>query len=98
MPVATRHAPIAATLLLILGTSLGSLPAQAAEKAVPAEHNPPGDIPDTQVFITYHGPGFAVEVPGRLVAPRHGHRGRVFFNDKYNIIEVMVAHATLRRL
>ena len=41
-----------------------SSPAYAAEKAVPAEKNPPGDIPDTQVFINYDSPqGFKMKVP-----------------------------------
>lgn len=36
----------------------------AAEKVVPAEKNPPGDIPDTQVFIDYVSPqGFTMKVP-----------------------------------
>lgn len=42
----------------------GVIPAFAAEKAVPAEKNPPGDIPDTQVFIDYASPeGFTLKVP-----------------------------------
>jgi hypothetical protein len=36
----------------------------AAEKAVQAEKNPPGDIPDSQVFIDYSSPeGFVLKVP-----------------------------------
>ncbi len=42
----------------------GSLPASAAEKPVQQEKNPPGDIPDTQVFIDYTSPeGFTLKVP-----------------------------------
>jgi len=42
----------------------GAIAASAAEKAVPAEKNPPGDIPDTQVFIDYTSPeGFTMKVP-----------------------------------
>lgn len=39
--------------------------ASAAEKPVAAEKNPPGDIPDTQVFIDYVSPkdGFSLKVP-----------------------------------
>jgi hypothetical protein len=41
-----------------------SSPALAAEKSVPVENNPPGDIPDTQVFIDYLSPlGFTMKVP-----------------------------------
>jgi hypothetical protein len=43
---------------------LGILPASAAEKPVQQEKNPPGDIPDTQVFIDYTSPeGFTLKVP-----------------------------------
>jgi hypothetical protein len=38
--------------------------ALAAETAVPAEKNPPGDIPDSQVFITYESKdGYSLQVP-----------------------------------
>ncbi len=48
--------------LLVAG--LGSRPVLAAEVAVQPEKNPPGDIPDTQVFIDYMSPGgFALKVP-----------------------------------
>lgn len=47
-----------------LAPGFASLPAVAAETAVPAEKNPPGDIPDTQVFIDYASPqGFTMKVP-----------------------------------
>ena len=43
---------------------LGTAVALAAEKAVPAEKNPPGDIPDSQVFVDYVSPqGFTLKVP-----------------------------------
>ncbi|TPK59982.1 hypothetical protein FJ546_19915 [Mesorhizobium sp. B2-4-19] len=43
---------------------LGVLPASAAEKPVQPEKNPPGDIPDSQVFIDYTSPqGFTLKVP-----------------------------------
>ncbi|MGJ4859668.1 hypothetical protein ACN6KF_005703 [Labrys sp. La1] len=53
----------------ISGLAMASLalPASAAfsaEKPAPAEKNPPGDIPDTQVFIDYVSPaGFTLKVP-----------------------------------
>ena len=37
--------------------------ADAAEQAVAPERNPPGDISDSQVFISYAGPGFSMQVP-----------------------------------
>lgn len=43
---------------------VNAVPGLAAEKAVPEEKNPPGDIPDTQVFIDYASPeGFTLKVP-----------------------------------
>src|SRR4029079_2092070 len=52
--------PCLVTVLSLAGTS----PAFSAEKAVPAEKNPPGDIPDSQVFIDYASPqGFTMKVP-----------------------------------
>lgn len=38
-------------------------PARAAEILVAPEQNPPGDIPDSQVFITYSGAGFSLRFP-----------------------------------
>jgi hypothetical protein len=39
-------------------------PAFAVEKAVAPETNPPGDIPDTQVFVTFSSKsGFSMKVP-----------------------------------
>jgi hypothetical protein len=53
----------AACLGFVLPFATGSQ-ALSAEKAVQAEKNPPGDIPDTQVFIDYaSSQGFAMKVP-----------------------------------
>ena len=52
--------PLAVSLSLFAAVDL----ARAAEKAAPAERNPPGDIPDTQVFIDFSSPaGFLLKVP-----------------------------------
>jgi hypothetical protein len=55
---------------LLVSLSLASAPfvvggpAMAAEKAVRAEKNPPGDIPDSQVFIRYDSKdGYSLQVP-----------------------------------
>lgn len=37
--------------------------AAQAETAVAPEKNPPGDIPDSQVFIAYVGSSYALKVP-----------------------------------
>ncbi len=59
----------------------GALPASAAEKAVPAETNPPGDIPDSQVFIDYASPqGFTMKVPEGWA--RSDHANNASFVDK----------------
>jgi hypothetical protein len=68
----------------------GPLFADAAEKPVAAEHNPPGDIPDTQVFVSFESPlGFTVKVPEGWA--RADEAKSVRFSDKYNIIEIVVA-------
>ena len=62
------------TLILLLAASVSAaLPASvmaqqaplpAAEQPLKPEKNPPGDIPDNQVFIDYSSPlGFALKVP-----------------------------------
>ena len=50
------------------------------------ETNPPGDIPDTQVFVTYQGQGFSVQVPEGWA--RTGSGSAVAFTDKYNSITI----------
>ena len=80
------------TMALLLAASSVGFPvvAMATEQAVRPEKNPPGDIPDDQVFITYSSPeGFSLKVPegwSRTDLP-HGAR----FSDKYNTIQVTVA-------
>jgi hypothetical protein len=51
----TRVLIIAAATASLVGFAPASLYAQASstDKPVPAEKNPPGDIPDNQVFIEY---------------------------------------------
>lgn len=83
---------IAATMASLVGFAPASLFAQAssAEKPVAAEKNPPGDIPDNQVFIGYHSPlGFNIRVPEGW-ARREASDG-VTFSDKYNTIALAVS-------
>jgi hypothetical protein len=78
------------TLLLALGVA-GTLDpgAIAQEKAVAPEKNPPGDIPDSQVFVTYRSPlGFSLKVPEGWA--RKDQNGAVSFADKYGEIAVSV--------
>ncbi|MGX8011126.1 hypothetical protein ACVDG8_020265 [Mesorhizobium sp. ORM8.1] len=70
----------------------GIVPASAAEKAVPAEKNPPGDIPDTQVFIDYASPeGFTMKVPEGWA--RSDRADGASFIDKLDGVVVSVAKA-----
>lgn len=61
-----------------------------AEKPVAAEKNPPGDIPDNQVFVTYKSAsaGYQLEVPEGWA--RQTNADNVKFTDKLNTEEVTV--------
>jgi hypothetical protein len=60
-------------------------PLPTSEQPVKPEKNPQGDIPDNQVFITYHSPlGFSIKVPEGW-ARRDAGDGATF-NDKYNTV------------
>jgi hypothetical protein len=70
-----------------------SSPAFSAEKAVPAEKNPPGDIADTQVFIDYASPlGFTMKVPEGWA--RSDHADGASFVDKLDGVIVSVSKIT----
>jgi hypothetical protein len=69
-----------------------ALPASAQEKLVAPEKNPPGDIPDNQVFVKFVSPlGFSLKVPEGW--SRTEVDGGVRFFDKYDVIEAIVAQA-----
>jgi hypothetical protein len=73
-----------------LGAFSTAAPVLAQETAVAPEKNPPGDIPDNQVFITYKSPqGFSLQVPEGWA--RKEHPAGVSFEDKYGLIEVVVS-------
>ncbi|MDE2276167.1 MAG: hypothetical protein KGK09_07715 [Burkholderiales bacterium] len=64
-------------------------PAGSAMQPLPVEQNPPGDIPDSQVFVEYRSPqGVSLKVPEGW-ARRDG-AGAVRFADKYNAVELEV--------
>jgi hypothetical protein len=83
------------TLLLVVGLS-AALPsltvaqqklAAADEQALKPERNPPGDIPDNQVFIDYVSPlGFSLKVPEGWARQDLGDGAS--FADKYGRITV----------
>ncbi|MGF6776215.1 hypothetical protein [Paraburkholderia sp. GAS334] len=61
-------------------------------QAATPEKSPPGDIPDSQIFVTYRSPaGFSLQVPEGW-ARKERHDGARFV-DKYNIVEISVAPA-----
>jgi hypothetical protein len=67
---------------------------QAAEAPVKPERNPPGDIPDNQVFITYASPlGFALKVPEGWA--RSDKPDGAVFADKYGRIEASLSKGAL---
>ena len=83
---------IAVAAASLVGFAPASLFAQAstAEKPVAPEKNPPGDIPDNQVFIEYRSPlGFKIKVPEGW-ARRESSDG-VTFIDKYNTIALLTS-------
>jgi hypothetical protein len=64
------------------------------EKPVAPEKNPPGDIPDTQVFITYHSADgqYQLEVPEGWARSTQG--TDVSFVDKLDGVKVTVTQAS----
>ena len=81
---------IAMTLIALVGNfPLANMAlAAAAEAPVAAEVSPPGDIPDSQAFITFKSTmGFSIKVPEGW-SHKDGKDGAVF-NDKYNHISLM---------
>jgi hypothetical protein len=57
------------------------------------EFNPPGDIPDTQVFVTYRYPGSRVQVRVPEGWARSTQQGTTSFTDHYNSIALQVVRA-----
>lgn len=91
-----KNAVLAASLALGLGAAtLAPIvpgPAVARETAVAPEKNPPGDIPDNQVFVHYKSPlGFSIKVPEGWSRAERSDGAR--FSDKYNIIDLAVSKA-----
>jgi hypothetical protein len=65
----------------------------AAEKPVAPEKNPPGDIPDTQVFVKYASSqgGYEIEFPEGWARTTRG--SNVIFIDKFDGLSVTVTNA-----
>jgi hypothetical protein len=78
---------LAAIAMPLRGVLAGQLP-------VVPEKNPPGDIPDNQVFITYTSPlGFSLKVPEGWA--RSDRPDGVVFADKYGRIEAGLTEGEL---
>ena len=83
---------VAAAAALALGSAVLPEPGLTAERPVPAEKNPPGDIPDTQVFIDYASPeGFTMKVPEGWA--RTDRPDGASFVDKLDGVVLTVANA-----
>jgi hypothetical protein len=88
----TRFVLVFAALAVVLLATNFTPPLEAAENAVAPEKNPPGDIPDSQVFVDYSSPlGFAMKVPEGW-SRTDGPTGAVFA-DKYNTMTIGVGGA-----
>jgi hypothetical protein len=74
---------------LSLLTFLALAAAAAPGAVLAAAPSPPGDIPDTQAFVTFTGSGFSIKVPDGWSHSTKG--GTTAFVDKYNGIAVMLA-------
>jgi hypothetical protein len=69
----------------------GNAPIPAQQQPVAPETNPPGDIPDSQVFVAYRSPlGFVLQVPEGWA--RSDLSDGVHFADKYNTVDVTVSN------
>ncbi|MEH0661067.1 hypothetical protein QA860_25720 [Streptomyces stelliscabiei] len=68
----------------------------AQPSPVPTESNPPGDIPDNQVFVTYRPTsgftGFTVKVPEGWARTDKG--ATTVFTDKLNSVQITTAAAS----
>ena len=69
------------------GSAVGALSAEAKSAAT-------GDIPDTQVFLTYTNPGAGYRISYPEGWTRKGSGANVTFSDKNNVIHIVVGKAT----
>ena len=82
---------VQSTLAVALSSTLaGATFASGTETAVKPEVNPPGDIPDSQVFIRFESPaGFSLKVPEGWA--RADSSNQSVFSDKYNRIVLTIS-------
>jgi hypothetical protein len=86
-----RYFIVSALAFTLFTPSIEPVLAAGTETAIKPEVNPPGDIPDNQVFIRFDSPaGFSLKVPegwARTDAPN-----QTIFNDKYNRIALGISN------
>jgi hypothetical protein len=94
---------LAVSLLLLMGLLNGctrsstnapsQTPVVQGETPIAPEKNPPGDIPDTQVFVQYNSAegGYQLEVPEGWARSEQG--TNVSFVDKLDGVKVMISQA-----
>src|SRR5690348_11449932 len=91
------HVPLAVVVACLIGSAApsadaGNAPAPPQEPPAAAEKNPPGDIPDSQVFVEYRSPlGFRLKVPEGWARTDRSDGAR--FVDKYDSVDISVAGA-----
>lgn len=81
-------------LVLVLSTlsAIAAAPLPSRQAPLPAMPNPPGDIPDSQAFVTYQSPlGFALKAPEGWA--RRTDATGVTFSDRYGGVAVQLAPA-----
>ncbi|MGW3175797.1 hypothetical protein [Streptomyces sp. NPDC001153] len=71
------------------GSPSSSSVAGAQNNATPTESNPPGDIPDNQVYVPFHKTGFTVKVPEGWARTQRD--GTTAFTDKLNTVQIQTA-------
>jgi len=93
--MAKRYHLHKATVLLVLALieAVSVIPlssgVMAAEQAIAPEKNPPGDIPDSQVFVDYRSKlGFSIKVPEGW--SRNERTDGVHFADKFGDVDVSI--------
>ena len=96
-PLKTSLRSTMANIMLVIALSgvspMMATPAMAAERAAVPEKNPPGDIPDSQVFITFKSPvGFSLHVPEGWARTERKNGAR--FTDKFNTVDIDISAAT----
>jgi hypothetical protein len=75
-------------------TTASATPGAVAQSPVPAENNPPGDIPDNVAFVPYRNAQgrYAFTHPEGWAETSHG--STVLFTDKLNGVEAVLGTAT----